>query len=107
MDYFPSFGAPAVLEPLIPFSNNNHNLSEIRLQNCGLDKEGCRLLSLAIRAGAESLKRFTIYNEPEHGDIGADIVDIIDALCHSRQLECLSLRPKGVCDRNLQVGSPS
>lgn len=89
---FEYFSGGEMFPMLGRFFEQNRNLTEIGLNNCELDAEGCRSLSLAIAHCSKSLKHFSLTNFINN-EIDEDrFADILLALAMHPQLETLMFR---------------
>ena len=77
-----------IFQSLRPFFENNHNLSEIVVEECTFGSGCARQLSLALRGCNKSLKSVRI-SDIQMG--GEQLVEIIEALSVHPQLERLDL----------------
>ena len=78
---------------LTPFLKNNHNLTQIVIDECELGDDGCRLLSSALNCVSKSLTIIEISN----CDITDDqSVDIISSLAAHPQLESIYLHSNSI-----------
>ena len=89
------------LQMLCTFFANNHSLSDIQVEICGIfGGEGARQLALAVRSCTKSLERFklsTLQNQ-----IG-NVVEIITALMVHPQLKQLDLGWMNIISEEMNV----
>ena len=76
-----------------PFFKNNHNLTNITIDDCDFGDEGARLFALALGSCKKSLQRLDLQNN-NIADEG--MVDIITALSMHPHLEYLDLDGNGL-----------
>jgi len=83
-----------VISQLSPFFYGNRNLTQLKISDCTLGTEGCRLLALAISTHISSLTCFCIVNRTiNQGHSDEDLAVIVQALkVRPQQLQELHIR---------------